>query len=122
MRLLERNKRRIAFARFVRSEMAVDASGRLTGERVAVYSPVERLRAHVGAPSGEATASPFGTDASYDRVLLMESAGVDENAVFWIDRDPEPDEEGAATVPHDYEAKKVAPSFNCTAVAVGKVV
>lgn len=122
MRLLERNKRAIAYARFVRSEMAVDGSGRLTGERVPVYAPVEFARVHVGVPSGDASASPFGTDASYDRVLLMEEPLVDENAVLWIDRAPEPGEDGTAAVPYDYAVKKVAPSLNCWAVAAEKVV
>lgn len=122
MRLLERNKRPIAYARFVRSVMAVDSSGRLTGERVPVYAPVGFARVHVGVPSGDASASPFGTDMSYDRVLLMEEPLVDENAVLWIDRDPEPDDEGMATAAHDYAVRKIAPSLNLWAVAAKKVV
>ena len=122
MRLLERNKRPVAYAGFVRSEKGVDGLGRLTGERVPVYSEVMFARVHVGVPSGDAAASPFGTDASYDRVLLMEEPLVDENAVLWIDRDPDPGEDGMATVPHDYRVKKVAPSLNWWAVAAEKVV
>lgn len=89
-----------------------DDDGRFVGYSDGWSDPSPEL-ADIGMPSGSASASPFGADVSYDRTALLESTSMSEGSRVWVDADPRSE-------PHDFVAKRIAPSLSFTLVALSR--
>lgn len=118
MRAMERNRQEVHVARLLKKTEILDGERR-TGQYELTYSEPLAIRCSVSASRGQADTELFGVSAAYDRTVLLDgdlqSLGLDESSILWIDRTPE---EGA---PHDYTVYRVARSLNFTMLAVQKV-
>lgn len=118
MRVMQRNKRVMWHSKFTEEEI-VGEDGYPTGEYSASWSDPERLLINVSHPTGSADSSPFGTDVSYDLVLVDDNndGGIEEGDRMWFS-DEKPD---VASVKHCYEVKRVSPSLLFWSFALSKV-
>lgn len=120
MRALNKNKRLIYYAMYLRDEMIkeTDEWGNVieTGEMKAVYGEPTALRINVSAAQGESSTREFGELADYDRVLVTTKADlpIEEKTILWIDQ-------ADTTKPHDYVVTRKADSLNSVTYAVKKV-
>lgn len=121
MRCLRRNKIPFWYATYAEGETAYDADGYETGGRNISYSKPVKSAANISAARDVAVAAIFGTDLNYDRILCLESAPFDENAILWIDTPPVIKRDGTTDTPPDYIVKRLAKSLNSVLVAVTKV-
>ena len=111
MKGLERNKREFRYAVPTgRKEPIVDKQGNLTGEYASGYSEPVVWRGNISAGSGEVEAAPFGSEITYDRIIVLagEIPPIDENCKVWFDG-------------QQYIVKAVAKSLNGVSIAIRKV-
>ena len=115
MRILKRNEQPFWFALYEgREEVLV--GGLRTGQFAPSYTEPIPAKGNISAARGDTTASPFGADVVYDKVIALgEDLGIDEHSVIWIDKDPEEGE------PHDYIVRRVAKSLNSVLLAISRV-
>ena len=111
MKGLERNKQKFLYAAPTgKKEPILDADGNMTGEYDSVYSESVEWKGNISPGTGDVEAAPFGSEVSYDRVIVL--AGVippiDEFYKVWFDGD-------------QYIVKKVARSLNSVSIAIRKV-
>ena len=113
MRCLERNKRQMWLSTYAEQELVDEETGLGTGECVASWSAPVSVRVNVAPQTGSAESSPFGTEVSYDLVLVADSNpwGIAEGCRMWLGP-TKPDPEDAADA---YEVKRVSPSLNFVA-------
>ena len=122
MKCIKRNKVDFYYALFDHKEPILDEYGNPSGEYDLVYRKPVKCSANVSAAKGETTTRQFGEAENYDKVIVLDTdSGIDEYSLLWIDVEPKLDEEGNATVTHDYIVKKVAKSLNSFAIAISKV-
>lgn len=113
MRCLERNKRLMWLSTFAEAELTDPATGLGTGEYAQAWSDPVEVRINAAPQTGSAESGPFGTEVSYDLVLVADSNpwGIAEGSRMWL-RDAKPDPEDAADA---YEVRRVSPSLNFVA-------
>lgn len=121
---LRRNRRKFWYCLYAgkqRVTKTIDGETYVTGETVTVYDEAEQAYGNIAPASGESNTAMFGTDVEYDRVIQISgtNSGIDENTVFFIDKEPEYDSDGLPLF--DYRAVRVQPIFNHTNIAVSKV-
>lgn len=120
MRALEKNKRLIHYAVYLRDEMIVETdewgNEIETGEMKTVYSKPAALRINVSAAQGESSTREFGEIADYDRTLTAAKTNlpIAEKTILWI-------EQKDTAEPHDYVVIRKADSLNGVIYAVKKV-
>lgn len=121
MRALERNKTPFYYALYVDKNENVDENSYATGTYTVIYSEPIACKGNISSSNGTVQAEQFGNDVQYDRVIVLDDTSVplDENAVLWIDKAVEFDENGSPVF--DYVVKKVARSLNSVSVAISKV-
>ena len=121
MKVMERNKRTFWYCLYDRKEPIIDEDGNETGEEQIVYKPAQSLRANISAASGSSQVEQFGNLAGYDKVIVLDDTSclIDENAVLFIDKEPEYDDDGKPL--YDYRVKRVAKSLNSVSIAATKV-
>lgn len=111
MKGLERNKRDFQYAVHTgRKEPILDESGNRTGEYASVYSEPVSWKGNISAGSGDVEAAPFGSEITYDRIIVLagETPPIDENCKVWFDG-------------KQYIVKAVAKSLNSVSIAIRKV-
>lgn len=86
MRCLERNKRRMWLSKPTEGEVVDEATGLGTGELVQGWSEPVPVRVNAAPQTGDASGSPFGTDAGYALVLVADGNpwGIEEGDVLWL--------------------------------------
>ena len=111
MRGLERNKQdfHYSFPTGEKNPMK-DADGNLTGEYEEVFSEWIQCRGNISAGTGNAEAMPFGSDLTYDRVIVLagEIPPIDEFCKVLYEGE-------------QYIVKRVAKSLNGVSIAIRKV-
>lgn len=108
MRVLQRNKRTVWLSKPTRKEL-VDEDGYGTGEFINTWSDPIKLLINVSHPTGDATSSPFGTNANYDLTLVDDNNEQDieeGNRIWFTSEKPDVD-----SVHHCYEVERVSPSL-----------
>ena len=124
MRVQRINCRKIWYAPYQRTELLSESGVEyMSGERVSVYGkPAQLDRMNVSAVTGQNVVADFGTYEDYSAIIATQnmSCPIDEHSLLWIDRDPEIDGNGDATVPHDYIVKHVAKTINAITYAIAK--
>ena len=124
MKGLERNKQEFRYAAPTgEKEPIVDKQGNLTGEYASGYSEPVTWKGNISAGSGDVEAAPFGSEITYDRIIVLDDPKfpINESSILWIDTPPEIQEDGSTKDPHDYIVKQVATSLNSVSIAVSKV-
>lgn len=121
MRTLLRNKRDFYYAIYLGKEAVVDEDGFKTGEYNILYSDVEHMSASISPRTGETFSQPFGTDVSFDQVIMTDDMNcpLDENSILCIDLEPVIID-GKLTN-YDFIVTKKSKSLNSIAYAVTKV-
>ncbi|MBY4798349.1 hypothetical protein K6V98_08320 [Collinsella sp. AGMB00827] len=117
MRCLERNKRSLWHASIESREVIDEPSGMGTGEWAEQISDPVYFRANASAPKGDTTSSPFGLEAGYELVVVLDDAqGIKEGDIIWVsDKKPSAtDRENAYTV------VRVSRSLNYTALGLAR--
>ena len=71
MRALERNKRTLHYAVYVREEPLLDEQGFETGESQPIYGEIMELRCNISPATGEEAVEAFGTYANYSRAVCV---------------------------------------------------
>lgn len=126
----ERNKVTIYFANNIGDQMLTDASGDLTLEYAQGYENPRELRINVSEAKSrmDRLASttyidPYGLELGYNKVLATSDMnnGIQDGAIFWIDRLPVLNNDGSTETPWDYECVQIKKSLNNILIAVKKV-
>lgn len=121
MRTMERDKSKFWYLLYDHKEPVIDEDGNESGESRVVYKEAVEYRANVSAATGSVQVEQFGNLTGYDKVIVTSDMDfpVDENTVFFIDKEPDYDEDKNPR--YDYIVKRVAKSPNVIAVALTKV-
>lgn len=126
----ERNKVTIYFANNIGDTMLTDSSGDLTLEYAQGYENPRKLRINVSEAKSrmDRLASttyidPYGLELGYNKVLATSDMnnGIQDGAIFWIDRLPVLKNDGSTETPFDYECVQIKKSLNNILIAVKKV-
>ena len=126
----ERNKVTIYFANNIGDQMLTDASGDFTLEYAQGYENPRKLRINVSEAKSrmDRLASttyidPYGLELGYNKVLATSDMnnGIQDGAIFWIDRLPVLNDDGSTNTPFDYECVQIKKSLNNILIAVKKV-
>lgn len=112
-----RNKRPIYYKNYVSTEYKEDSQGRKTGKRKVTYTDLKTVYGTVSTPTGNAILEMFGTDESYDKVVVLDMPSIDinENSILWLDVKYGED------VAHDYVVKRIVRNHNFLTIGVRKV-
>lgn len=126
----ERNKVTIYFANNIGDTMLTDSSGDFTLEYAQGYENPRELRINVSEAKSrmDRLASttyidPYGLELGYNKVLATSDMnnGIQDGAIFWIDRLPVLKNDGSTDTPFDYECVQIKKSLNNILIAVKKV-
>lgn len=126
----ERNKVTIYFANNIGDQMLTDSSGDFTLEYAQGYENPRKLRINVSEAKSrmDRLASttyidPYGLELGYNKVLATSDMnnGIQDGAIFWIDRLPVLNNDGSTNTPFDYECVQIKKSLNNILIAVKKV-
>ena len=110
--------------------MLTDASGDFTLEYAQGYENPRELRINVSEAKSrmDRLASttyidPYGLELGYNKVLATSDMnnGIQDGAIFWIDRLPVLNNDGSTETPWDYECVQIKKSLNNILIAVKKV-
>lgn len=127
MRLLARNKQRIYYRNLIGSTplTETDEYGNVlqTGEYVKTYSPLQTVKCYVKSAIGMNEAEPFGDFTSKRRTIYIDKniAEINEYSQLWIGVDPQADEDGNPTVPHNFTVDGISNGLNHIRIAIRKV-
>lgn len=115
MRSLNRNKRQLLFALYVKDEPIIDEYGNESGESEPIYGETQELQCNVSAASGEDVAQAFGNFTNYSRVVSVadNSCPLAERAIVWFGI--------AKDNPHNYVVTRKADSKNGILYALQEV-
>ena len=110
MRCLERNKRQMWLSARTERELTDPVTGLGTGEYAPGWSEPVSVLINAAPQTGSSESSPFGTEVSYDLVLVADSNhwGIAEGCRMWL-RATKPGPEDSADA---YEVKRVSTSLN----------
>lgn len=121
MRTLNRNKRGFYYYLYKDKKELLDENNHRTGEKVLTYQSPVFCKGNISAGSGEAQAELFGSDISYEKVIVLDDIDcpIDENSLLCVDIEPKQYKADETPV-HDYIVKAVAKSLNVFAIAISK--
>lgn len=127
MRLLARNKQRIYYRNLIGTTPLTeeDEYGNVlqTGEYVKTYSPLQTVKCYVKSAIGMNEAEPFGDFTSKRRTIYIDKniAEINEYSQLWVGEDPQADENGNPTVPHNFTVDGISNGLNHIRIAIRKV-
>lgn len=115
MRCLQRNKQSLHYANLDYVEEIIDEYGNKTGQYRTIRTEPILMRANISGAVGEAGVQQFGNNIQYDKVIVLDNVNtdVDENTVFWIDRD--------ISNIHNYIVVKISKTLNTVSIAIRQV-
>lgn len=115
MKIMERNKKKLAYKLYLGKEDMVNEKGFKTGEKIPKYSEKKFEKASIESPSDFAYLEKYGVSIDYERILKFDKMDLpfDENTIFFID--------DVNAEFHDYEVKWIRPTLNVLSVMVQKV-
>lgn len=122
MRCLKKNKQTFYYYLYGGKQPVTDEDGYLTGENAVTYLEPVECKANISAGSGDAQVELFGTNITYDKVIVLDDINcpIDTNSLLCLDIAPQPYTLGE-TPEHDYIVKAVAKSLNSISIAISKV-
>lgn len=122
MRLVKRNLKTVYYQLYEGKVPVVDEDGNETGEPELSYTDPVAMKVNISPAKGNAQSMIFGTDLSYDKVMVTDdmSCPIDENSVLFVDRVPV-QEDGVLLNTYDYVVKRVAKSLTHISYAISRV-
>lgn len=122
MRLVKRNLKTVYYQLYEGKVPVVDEDGNETGDLELSYTDPVAMKVNISPAKGNAQSMIFGTDLSYDKVMVTDdmSCPIDENSVLFVDRVPE-QEDGELLNTYDYVVKQVARSLTHVSYAISRV-
>ena len=123
MKTLKRNHQTLYYSLYTGFEEIKDSNGYYTGEKANSYSVPVMMKATISPVKGESSIQLFGNLEDYDRVVTTcnMDCQIDENSILWVGIEP-PTKNGAyVPTGYNYIVKRVSPSLNSIAIAIGKV-
>lgn len=122
MRCLNRNKQTFYYYLYKDKIPVLDEDGNKTGEYILTYDRPVECRANISAGSGDAQIELFGTEITYNKVIVIDDPKCPIDVSTLICIDVKPKFYSANTTPvHDYIVKAVARSLNSVSIAISKV-
>lgn len=114
MRCLKRNKRPFYFAPYLRKVKDGHTYRPIYGDAV-------RLMGNISPANGVTSVEQFGNNVDYDKVIVLSDPNcpITENAILFIDIEPERNDDGDYI--YDYVVRKIARSLNSVSIAISKV-
>ena len=94
-----------------------------TGEyKITYYAPIERKDV-IGVAQGQDLMETYGVAQDYDKIIVIDdpNLGIDENTLFFIDKQPIYNNTTFTISNSDYIVSKIAKSLNVLRVYVKKV-
>ena len=121
MKALNRNKQGFYYYLYKGKTDIIDEDNYRTGETMLTYYPPVYCRGNISAGNGDIQARLFGSNISYERVIVLDdvSCPIDENTLLCVDIKPKPYKINE-TPAHDYIVRAVAKSLNGFAIAISK--
>lgn len=115
MRSLVRNKQKIYYSLYERSEPIRDEWGNITGESTLDYAQPVPYFINVSAARGTADVEQFGINTNYTKTMVTNdlSCPITETTRLWINRETDK--------PHNYVVVSVAKSINSVTYAIKEV-
>ena len=115
MRSLNRNKRPIYYALYIKDEEIRDEHGNETGETKPIHGEPHKLLCNISATTGEDSVQAFGSFTNYSRVICVADTNcpITEKCVVWFEVLPEE--------PYNYIVTRKADSKNGILYALQEV-
>lgn len=90
MRVVNRNRRPVAYAFYEGTTELTDENGNFTGELQVNYSEPVRALMNVSGGRGQANVRLFGIGSEFDRTIVTDDLETpfSTDTVFWIETDP----------------------------------
>lgn len=120
MRLLDRNKQTVYYRNYI-GMTPIMADGLETGEYTKSYGLMQSVQAYVKSAIGNNAAEPFGDFTDKQRVIYLKDTDINEFTLIWVGVDPNIDERGEPTVPHNFTVSGVAKGLNHYRISIRKV-
>ena len=116
MRVVNRNRRPIAYAFYEGTTELTDENGNFTGEFQVNYSDPVRALMNVSGGRGQANVRLLGIGSEFDRTIVTDDLETpfSTDTVFWIETDPDND-------PFDYRVVRVARTINQVVLGLTEV-
>ena len=116
VRVVNRNRRPVAYAFYLGVTDVVNADGEYTGEHEISYTEPIKALMNVSGGRGQADINLFGIGSSTMRTIVTEDLDTpfSEETVFWIETDPD-------TEPYDYRVVNVSRTINQVVLAIDQV-
>ena len=116
VRVVNRNRRPVAYAFYLGVTDVVNADGEYTGEPEVSYTEPIKALMNVSGGRGQADINLFGIGSSTMRTIVTEDLDTpfSEETVFWIETDPD-------TEPYDYRVVNVSRTINQVVIAIDQV-
>jgi hypothetical protein len=127
MRLLDRNKQTVYWRNFTGKSVITtqDEYGNTleTGEWEKTYGEVKSTRLYVKSAIGMNSAEPYGDFTSKQRTIyaLPQDTDINEYSILWVGINPQVDENGEPTVPHNFTVDGVSHGLNHIRIAIRQV-
>lgn len=132
MRGMYRNRRKIYYAKYVRTEMEVNEDGRYTGIPKNIYGNPKMVYVNKSTTSGltnnnitgKVRRQPYGYELDYNVTINPIPYGmrdIEEQDVLWVDRMPVIKEDGSTDTPYDYIVSRISYALNWRAMQAVKV-
>lgn len=116
MRVVNRNRRPVAYAFYEGTTELTDENGNFTGEFQVNYSDPVRALMNVSGGRGQANVRLFGIGSEFDRTIVTDdlTTPFSTDTVFWIETDPD-------NAPFDYRVVRVARTINQVVLGLTEV-
>ena len=115
MRNLNRNKRQLYYALFIKDEPILDEYGNETSESIPTYGDITELRCNISSSWGEDAVQAFGSFTNYTRTVCVSdnNCPIAEQTIGWFG--------GATSEPYNYIVTRKADSKNGILYALKEV-
>lgn len=116
MRVVNRNRRPVAYAFYEGTTELTDENGNFTGEFQVNYSDPVLALMNVSGGRGQANVRLFGIGSEFDRTIVTDdlTTPFSTDTVFWIETDPD-------NAPFDYRVVRVARTINQVVLGLTEV-
>lgn len=116
MRVVNRNRRPVAYAFYEGTTEIIDDNGLHTGEYAVHYTDPVRALMNVSGGKGQANVRLFGIGSEFDRTIVTDdlTTPFSTDTVFWVETDPD-------DAPFDYRVVSVARTINQVVLGLAEV-
>lgn len=116
MRVVNRNRRPVAYAFYEGTTEIIDDNGLHTGEYAVHYTDPVRALMNVSGGKGQANVRLFGIGSEFDRTIVTDDLETpfSTDTVFWVETDPD-------DAPFDYRVVSVARTINQVVLGLAEV-